>query len=79
MAGKKYINKTIERQLMTYPHPRYYAFVLAYSKQNLIHKSAAVEEMIKHFYNKFTDVEKEKYAKAFLEMTDEEKKHPHKL
>jgi TRAP-type C4-dicarboxylate transport system substrate-binding protein len=71
-------NETNSRRIAFYPNTLFHKLTTAYAFDNILSKSEAEKEINKKFFNSLSKDEKDKYIKIYDEMTDEQRKRPHK-
>lgn len=68
-----------ERQIASYPHPKYYALAIGYAGMNNISKSEVGKESLKKFFDDMPPDRRDVILKFYQQMKPEEKKYPHKI
>jgi hypothetical protein len=61
----KYRSSSLDRRISYYPHPSYFQLVKAYAYNLRRSSSEITEEIIKPFFDKMTDREKDQLLKRY--------------
>jgi hypothetical protein len=73
------LSSSLSRQLITYPHPKYYALTVGCAGLRNESKAEIVEECIKKTFDAMSAQEQARILTFYNKMTKEEKKYPHKI
>jgi hypothetical protein len=79
MENKRKESSSLERQIKAYPHPKYYAFIVAKSFDLQESKSTTIGSILRLHFDGMPKLEQERLQRIFSQMTADEKKRPGSL
>lgn len=79
MEKKKYPNYCSERQLQTYPHPKYHKLFIADCRGTLAGKSEHLERIMRTYYDSMSPQQIKALNDLYDEMTEEQRKNPKRV